>query len=34
MKKVLIMIAAAIVTVSASAQIQFGLKVGVDATNF
>ena len=34
MKKVLILIAAAIVTVSASAQIQFGVKVGVDATNF
>ena len=34
MKKVLVMIAAAIVCTSAMAQVQFGAKVGVDATNF
>ena len=34
MKKVLVLIAAAIVCISASAQVQFGAKVGVDATNF
>ena len=34
MKKVFVLIAAAIVTVSAMAQVQFGAKVGVDATNF
>ena len=34
MKKVFILIAAAIVCLSASAQVQFGFKVGVDATNF
>ena len=34
MKKVLVMIAAAIVCMSAMAQVQFGAKVGVDATNF
>ena len=34
MKKVFVLIAAAIVCMSASAQIQFGAKVGVDATNF
>ena len=34
MKKVLVLIAAAIVSMSAMAQVQFGAKVGVDATNF
>jgi hypothetical protein len=34
MKKIFVLIAAAIVTVSAMAQVQFGAKVGVDATNF
>ncbi len=34
MKKVIVMIAAAIVCLSASAQVQFGFKVGIDATNF
>ena len=34
MKKVIVMIAAAIVCLSANAQVQFGFKVGVDATNF
>ena len=34
MKKVLVLIAAAIVCISASAQVQFGAKVGVDMTNF
>ena len=34
MKKVLVLIAAAIVCMSASAQLQFGAKVGVDATHF
>lgn len=34
MKKVFILIAVAIVSMSAMAQIQFGAKVGVDATNF
>ncbi len=34
MKKVFVLIAAAIVCMSASAQLQFGAKVGVDATNF
>ena len=34
MKKVLVLIAAAIVCLSASAQLQFGAKVGVDMTNF
>ena len=34
MKKLFVLIAAAIVTVSAMAQVQFGVKVGVDATNF
>ncbi|MBQ6079104.1 MAG: PorT family protein [Muribaculaceae bacterium] len=34
MKKVLMLITAAIVWMSASAQMQFGVKVGVDATNF
>ena len=34
MKKVFALIVAAIVCVSASAQVQFGAKVGVDATNF
>lgn len=34
MKKVFILIAAAIVSMSAMAQVQFGAKVGVDATNF
>ena len=34
MKKVFVLIAAAIVSMSAMAQVQFGAKVGVDATNF
>ena len=34
MKKALVLIAAAIVCMSASAQVQFGAKVGVDATHF
>ena len=34
MKKVFVLIAAAIVCMSVSAQVQFGVKVGVDATNF
>ena len=34
MKKVFVLIAAAIVCMSAMAQVQFGAKVGVDATNF
>ena len=34
MKKVFVLIAAAIVCMSAIAQVQFGAKVGVDATNF
>ena len=34
MKKMLVLIAAAIVCMSASAQVQFGAKVGVDATHF
>ena len=34
MKKVFVLIAAAIVCMSASAQVQFGAKVGVDMTNF
>ena len=34
MKKAMILIASAIVCLSASAQVQFGFKVGVDATNF
>ena len=34
MKKVLVLIAAAIVCMSASAQLQFGAKVGVDMTHF
>ena len=34
MKKVLMLIAAAIVCMSASAQVQFGAKVGFDMTNF
>ena len=34
MKKIFVLIAAAIVTMSASAQVQFGFKAGVDATNF
>ena len=34
MKKVFVLIAAAIVCMSASAQLQFGAKVGVDATHF
>ena len=34
MKKVFVLIASAIVCVSAMAQVQFGAKVGVDATNF
>ena len=34
MKKVLVLIAATIVSMSAMAQVQFGIKVGVDATNF
>ena len=34
MKKVFVLIAAAIVCVSASAQFQIGGKVGVDMTNF
>ena len=34
MKKLFVLIAAAIVCMSASAQVQFGAKVGVDATNF
>lgn len=34
MKKVFVLIAIAIVCLSASAQVQFGVKVGVDATNF
>lgn len=34
MKKVFVLIAAAIVSMSAMAQVQFGVKVGVDATNF
>ena len=34
MKKAFLLIAAAIVCMSASAQIQFGAKVGADATNF
>jgi len=34
MKKVFVLIAIAIVCLSASSQVQFGVKVGVDATNF
>ena len=34
MKKVFLMIAAALVGMSAMAQVQFGLKVGFDMTNF
>ena len=34
MKKVFVLIAAAIVSMSAMAQVQFGAKVGVDMTNF
>ena len=34
MKKMFVLIAAAIVSMSAMAQVQFGAKVGVDATNF
>ena len=34
MKKLFVLIAAAIVSMSAMAQVQFGAKVGVDATNF
>ena len=34
MKKVFVLIAVAIVSMSAMAQVQFGAKVGVDATNF
>ena len=34
MKKLFVLIAAAIVCMSAMAQVQFGAKVGVDATNF
>lgn len=34
MKKIFVLIAAAIVCMSASAQIQFGAKIGVDATHF
>lgn len=34
MKKMFVLIAAAIVCMSASAQVQFGAKVGVDLTNF
>jgi hypothetical protein len=34
MKKYFVLIAAAIVSMSAMAQVQFGAKVGVDATNF
>ena len=34
MKKVFVLIAVAIVSMSALAQVQFGAKVGVDATNF
>ena len=34
MKRVFVLIAAAIVFMSAGAQVQFGFKVGVDATNF
>ena len=34
MKKVFVLIAAAIVSMSAMAQVQFGVKVGIDATNF
>ena len=34
MKKIFVLIAAAIVSMSAMAQVQFGAKVGVDATNF
>ena len=34
MKKFFVLIAAAIVSMSAMAQVQFGAKVGVDATNF
>ena len=34
MKKVFVLIAAAIVCMSANAQVQFGAKVGVDATHF
>ena len=34
MKKMFALIAAAIVCVSASAQVQFGAKVGFDMTNF
>ena len=34
MKKVFVLIAAAIVSMSAMAQVQFGAKVGVDATHF
>lgn len=34
MKRVFVLIAAAIVCMSAMAQVQFGAKVGVDATNF
>ena len=34
MKKIFVLIAVAIVSMSAMAQVQFGAKVGVDATNF
>ena len=34
MKKLFVLIAAAIVSMSAMAQVQFGAKVGVDMTNF
>ena len=34
MKKIFVLIAATIVSMSAMAQVQFGAKVGVDATNF
>lgn len=34
MKKAMILIATAIVCLSAIAQVQFGFKVGVDATNY